>query len=168
MMLSNKVYDFLKPVAQYVLPAVGTLYYAIARAWNLPYGEQVVGNIMLLDVFLGVLLGVSTSQYKKRQVNAMGYSYADMPMLPKTATEEEMPKWYMSKELYDNLYWVAQILLPALAALYFGAAQVNNLPYADQIVATITAIDAFLGVVLAVSTYELKKTAAKLNSASQE
>nr|DAS58802.1 MAG TPA: holin [Caudoviricetes sp.] len=63
--LSNKTYDILKYIAQYVLPACGTLYFALAGIWNLPYGEQIVGTITAVDTFLGVLLGVSTNTYNK-------------------------------------------------------------------------------------------------------
>lgn len=65
MKMSNKVYDVLKWIAMYLLPALGTLYFALSGIWNLPYGEQVVGTITAVDTFLGVLLGISTSQYKK-------------------------------------------------------------------------------------------------------
>ena len=44
MKLSNKVYDVLKWIAMYLLPALGTLYFALAGIWNFPYGEQVVGT----------------------------------------------------------------------------------------------------------------------------
>lgn len=67
-MMSNKTYDILKWVAQYGLPAVGTLYFALAGIWSLPYGEEVVGTITAIDAFLGVLLGISTVQYKKTAV----------------------------------------------------------------------------------------------------
>lgn len=67
MNLSNKTYDTLKFIAQYVLPALGTLYFALAGIWGLPYGEQIVGTVTAVDTFLGVLLGISTSQYKKNQ-----------------------------------------------------------------------------------------------------
>ena len=33
----------------------------------LPYGDQVVGTIVAVDTFLGVVLGISTAQYKKKQ-----------------------------------------------------------------------------------------------------
>lgn len=69
MQMSNKLYDFLKWIAQYFLPAVGTLYFAIASIWSLPYAEEVVGTITAIDAFLGVILGVSTLQYNK---NAKG------------------------------------------------------------------------------------------------
>jgi hypothetical protein len=64
-MMTNKTYDILKWIAQYGLPAVGTLYFALAGIWNLPYGEEVVGTITAFDAFLGVLLGISTAQYNK-------------------------------------------------------------------------------------------------------
>lgn len=65
MILSNKMYDWLKWIAMYLLPAIGTLYFALAGIWNLPYGEQVVGTITAVDTFLGVILGISTSRYNK-------------------------------------------------------------------------------------------------------
>lgn len=63
--MSNKTYNVLKWIAMYFLPAIGTLYFALAGIWNLPYGEQVVGTITALDTFLGVILGISTTQYNK-------------------------------------------------------------------------------------------------------
>lgn len=64
-MLSNKAYDILKWIAMYLLPALGTLYFALAGIWSFPYGEEVVGTITAVDTFLGVLLGISTAQYNK-------------------------------------------------------------------------------------------------------
>lgn len=64
-MMSNKMYDVLKWIAMYLLPAAGTLYFALANIWGLPNGEQVVGTITALDAFLGVLLGISTANYNK-------------------------------------------------------------------------------------------------------
>ena len=64
--MSNKAYDVLKWIAMYMLPALGTLYFAIASIWGLPYGEQIVGTITAIDTFLGVILGISTAQYNKR------------------------------------------------------------------------------------------------------
>jgi len=65
MLLSDKAYNTLKWVAQLLLPASGTFYYALAATWGLPYGEHIVGTIAALTTFLGVILGISTSQYKK-------------------------------------------------------------------------------------------------------
>ena len=66
--MSNKTYDILKWVAQIALPAVGTLYAAVAGIWGFPYGEEIVGTILAIDTFLGALLQVSTAKYNK--VNA--------------------------------------------------------------------------------------------------
>ena len=65
-MMSNKTYNILKWIAMYLRPALGTLYFALASIWGLPYGEQIVGTITAVDTFLGVILGISTAQYNKR------------------------------------------------------------------------------------------------------
>ena len=67
MILPDKVYDVLKWIAQILLPALGTLYFALSSIWGLPYGEQIVGTITAIDAFLGALLGVSTVAYKKKK-----------------------------------------------------------------------------------------------------
>lgn len=65
-MMSNKMYNILKWVAMILLPALGTLYFALAGIWGFPYAEQVVGTITAVDTFLGVILGISTAQYNKK------------------------------------------------------------------------------------------------------
>ena len=67
MKISNKVYDVLKWVAQYLLPALGTLYFALSTIWGFPYGEQVVGTITAIDAFLGAILGISSAAYHKNE-----------------------------------------------------------------------------------------------------
>lgn len=65
-MMNNRTYDVLKWIAQILLPALGTLYFALAQIWGLPYGEEVVGTITAIDAFLGAILGISSAAYKKR------------------------------------------------------------------------------------------------------
>ena len=65
MKMTNEIYDKLKFVAQIVLPAAGTLYFALASIWGLPYGEQIVGTITAVDAFLGAVLHISTDQYRR-------------------------------------------------------------------------------------------------------
>lgn len=65
--MNSKVYDVLKWIAQILLPALGTLYFALAGIWNFPYAEAIVGTITAVDTFLGVLLGISSAQYKKNK-----------------------------------------------------------------------------------------------------
>lgn len=65
LILSDKTYSLLKWVALILLPALGTLYFALASIWGLPFGEQIVGTITAVDTFLGAILGISTNNYKK-------------------------------------------------------------------------------------------------------
>lgn len=65
MKLNDTVYDILKWIAQYMLPALGTLYFALSTIWGIPYGEQVVGTITAIDAFLGAILGISSITYNK-------------------------------------------------------------------------------------------------------
>ena len=64
--MSNKTYDALKYIAQVVLPALGTLYFALASIWGLPFSEEIVGTITAIDAFLGVLLKISSDNYYGR------------------------------------------------------------------------------------------------------
>lgn len=72
MKMSNKVYDILKFIAQILLPALGTLYFALAKIWGFPYAAEIVGTISAVDAFLGALLGISTANYNKEQQEAEG------------------------------------------------------------------------------------------------
>lgn len=66
----------------------------------------------------------------------------------------------MSNKTYDILKWIAMYLLPAAGTLYFTLAGIWNLPYGEQIVGTITAVDTFLGVLLGISTARYNKASA--------
>lgn len=65
MKMDNRLYDVIKYIAQIVLPALATLYFALSKIWGLPYGEEIVGTISAIDVFLGALLGLSSMNYNK-------------------------------------------------------------------------------------------------------
>lgn len=65
MMFTNKVYDVLVWITQILLPAIGTLYFALAGIWNFPYADQIVGTITAVVFFLGTLLGISRKSYRK-------------------------------------------------------------------------------------------------------
>lgn len=65
MKFNNQTYDFLKWIAQILLPALGTLYFALSKIWGFPFATEVVGTISALDVFLGAILGISTMNYNK-------------------------------------------------------------------------------------------------------
>lgn len=64
--MSDKVYDNIKWIAQYLLPALATLYIALGGIWpELPYVSGISGTIIAVDTFLGVIMGISTAQYNK-------------------------------------------------------------------------------------------------------
>lgn len=65
MKMNDKVYNILKWIAQLLLPAIGTLYFALAGIWGFPYAEEIVGTITAVDTFLGVILGLSSMTYNK-------------------------------------------------------------------------------------------------------
>jgi hypothetical protein len=64
--MSNKVYDVLKWVVMIVLPAISTLYVALAGIWVWPYADEVAGTIAAITAFMGAVLMFSTAQYNKK------------------------------------------------------------------------------------------------------
>lgn len=73
LLFENRVYDLVRTVAMVVLPALGTLYFTVAQITGLPFGEQVVGIIVAVDTFLGVILGVARKQYNNSEVAFDGH-----------------------------------------------------------------------------------------------
>lgn len=67
-----KTYDRLKFVAQIFLPALGALYFGLGQIWTLPKVTEIVGTITVVDLFLGALLGFSSTQYYKNGANFDG------------------------------------------------------------------------------------------------
>ena len=64
--MNNKVYDILKWIAMIGLPALATLYLGLSNVWGLPYGEEISTTITLVNTFLGAVLMISNTQYKKK------------------------------------------------------------------------------------------------------
>ena len=58
---------------------------------------------------------------------------------------------FKDSKTYDVLKYIALVVLPAIATLYFALSSIWKLPYGEQIVGTITAIDTFLGALLQIS-----------------
>ena len=65
MMMSNKAYDVLKWVALVALDAIGLFYKTIGGIWGLPFGDEVLATCAALSLFIGTMIGVSSTQYKK-------------------------------------------------------------------------------------------------------
>lgn len=95
-LLNDKVYDYLKRTATVALPAVGALYFALAQLWHLPAAEQVVGTVAALNVFVGVLVGLSTKSY-----NSSGAKYVG-DLVGRVVPTEDGTKLVYTLELNDN------------------------------------------------------------------
>lgn len=63
----------------------------------------------------------------------------------------------MQNKTYDRLKWVALVLLPALASLYFALGQIWHVPNVEQVVGTITTLDTFLGLLLGKNSASYQK-----------
>lgn len=63
----------------------------------------------------------------------------------------------MNNRTYDTLKYIAQIVIPAIGVLWFTIAQIWNIPYGQEILGTITAVDCFLGAILGISTMAYNK-----------
>lgn len=62
--MSDGLYNKLKFLALVLLPALGTLYAALAALYVWGYTEQVLGTVLAVDTFLGIVLGISNSQHQ--------------------------------------------------------------------------------------------------------
>lgn len=71
-LIQGKTYDKLKFLALTVLPALGTLYFALAGIWGLPSADEVVGTIVAVDTFLGVVLQLSSNAYARSDARFTG------------------------------------------------------------------------------------------------
>ena len=63
MQFNDKVYDFIKWLVELFLPGLGTLYFALAKIWGFPYGEEVIGSLTAAALFLGTMIGISRRNY---------------------------------------------------------------------------------------------------------
>lgn len=73
-LMSSETYNTLIWIAQVGLPGIGTFLFALTGLWGIPYGAQIVGTIAAIDTALGIILGVSTAQYKADLANSRRYS----------------------------------------------------------------------------------------------
>lgn len=64
----------------------------------------------------------------------------------------------LKNETYDHLKYIAQIVLPAVAALYSTLVGIWGFPHGTEIVGTISAVDVFLGALLQISTNNYNKS----------
>ena len=67
MIINSKVYDVMKYIKMVVLPSLTTLWLAVGSIWHLPYVEPIGATLSAITVFLGAILGISTSLYNIRE-----------------------------------------------------------------------------------------------------
>lgn len=159
MFLNNKVYDTLKWIAQYALPGVATLYFAVSNIWGLPHTEQIVGSIVAFNVFVGALLGLSAIQYNaiQKRENKVRSDYEAQTFSYPANDPVPTPPFSMKPEVYAVVKWFSLIFLPAAGTFYFALSGFWGFPYGEQIVGTIAALTIFMGIVLGVSTNQFNK-----------
>ena len=58
----------------------------------------------------------------------------------------------MNSKVYNILKYITMIVLPALTTLWLSIGSIWGFPYVEPIGATLTAITAFLGAILGIST----------------
>ena len=115
--LSSRAYDIIKFLCTRLLPASGTLYFALAKIWGFPLAEEVVATITAICTFLGEIMHLSSQTYYEEEqelqeevveeeeeelatlksvpvVYAVGDEY-----LPEALTEEEIQ---LEKDLFND------------------------------------------------------------------
>lgn len=97
---ANKFYDRAKTVALVVLPALGTLYFALDAIWGLPNVDKVIGTIVAIDTFLGVVLKISTNKYYKNGKNFDG----EINFIKLEDDEEEKVQFAINKDPVDVIH----------------------------------------------------------------
>lgn len=63
--MSNKAYDRLKNFCLYGIPALATLWLALATIWKIPYGEAIGATITAFGTFMGVIVKILCNEYHK-------------------------------------------------------------------------------------------------------
>lgn len=64
MIVSNKVYDILKHIVTWVLPALATLVITLGEIWGWGWSVQVSATITAITTFLGASLCIGSKTYK--------------------------------------------------------------------------------------------------------
>lgn len=64
-LIKNKTYDILKALATIILPAIATLYIALASIWGFGLANEVNATIEAIICFINALLGLFIAQSSK-------------------------------------------------------------------------------------------------------
>ena len=147
-MLGNKLFDILKWIAMFVLPGLATFYFAVSAIWGLPYQKEIVGTLVAVNVWLSALLAVSNAQWQAIKINSLKFAAGEDAMVEYCQLKSPFG---ITASSYNVLKWVTLAFLPASGALYFTLSILWGFPFGEQIVGTIVALTAFMGLLLGVS-----------------
>lgn len=68
--MSNKLFDIVRLVGEFILPALATLYTALGAIWGWPYVEAVVKSAAAVTTCIGaIVIGLRKAYNKKEEEN---------------------------------------------------------------------------------------------------
>ena len=79
-----------------------------------------------------------------------------------------LPLLHLPGTLLQVAKWVALVFLPALTTLWLALGPIWGWPHVQEVGATLTALDAFLGAILGVTAQALAKAQAEASKAEAE
>lgn len=66
--MNNKIYDVLKYLYFFGLPAIGYLMTELVDIWNIPNGVAIARTITVVITALGIALGIANITYNKKKL----------------------------------------------------------------------------------------------------
>ena len=70
--MNDNWYNYCVWLVRHGMPAFGTLYYMLSKTWGINHTAEVLGTLAALETFLGVCLGISSTNYKEANTNDTG------------------------------------------------------------------------------------------------
>ena len=67
MKFKDSIYDKLKWICMFFLPAFAVFSRTITQIWGLPYGDEISSTIVAINVLLSAMLGISNMAYNKQK-----------------------------------------------------------------------------------------------------
>ena len=69
MIIPTKLYDILKYISRYFIPAAIVLIVALFDTWSLPYKTEIAATLAAIEVFLNTLLGISNENFNRSRTD---------------------------------------------------------------------------------------------------
>lgn len=68
MVIKNSVYDKLKWLCMFFLPALAVFVKTVFSIWDFPYANEISATIVAVNALLSACLGISSISYQKGQL----------------------------------------------------------------------------------------------------